>query len=92
MTRPDEKHGLNAVTSASEKVVQCVPSAGVPPLKWNRVDHVRDPPRYGMVTATLSDGVAAMDNSMPYGVGQQLTFLRGHAPSEKYDCPSAATT
>lgn len=59
IVRPELKQVLKAATTASENVVQWVPSAGVPPLKWNRVDQMRLPPLYGIETATRREGVAA---------------------------------
>lgn len=54
---------FSAVTTASENVVQCAVSAGVPPLKWYLFEKWRRTPRYVNDFVTLSDGVAAMVES-----------------------------
>jgi hypothetical protein len=59
MDSPEVKQVLKAATTASENVVQCVPSAGVPPLKWKSVDQYLVPPRYGIDVLIRREGVAA---------------------------------
>lgn len=51
---------FSAVTTASDSVVQCAASAGVPPAKWYRFDHVLVFPRYVNDFVTFRDGVAAI--------------------------------
>lgn len=72
---------FSAAMTLPAKVVQCVRSDGVPPLKWYLLDQFFVPPLYGMDLSIRIDGVSAM-----HGGYSKRRTRSGLVPSTRGSC------